>query len=111
MDIKEFLKFNWIKLVITLLLGIAGAVLVTLNMCFGPQGLLACFPNVFLKVAYVVLCPFMILQEVVNGSHLIFLFTSVLFFILQICYLYIISCIVHRIFRKNPISPMAPIVK
>ena len=103
MKLKEFLRFKWVKLIIFIIFAIISYKLILLNQCFGPgpnAPPLSCLNNIVLKLLYIFLIPFILLFDIINGKELIYYFTTILFFILQVIYIYILSCFIYFITKK-----------
>jgi hypothetical protein len=80
-----------------------------MNACIGPgpnAGPLACLGPIS-SIFYIILNPFILLARIINGRELIYLFTTILFIILQLLYTYILSSLIIFIIGKikNLLSP------
>jgi hypothetical protein len=102
MGLKELLKPNKWKIILFFIIGALVLFLEFMNSCLGPgpdAGALACLGPIS-SFFYIIINPFFLLARVINGRELIYLFTTILFILLQIFYVYILSSLIVFIIGK-----------
>jgi len=97
---REFFKLTKWKVIFTIVLAVIILFyFIPQTWCIGPKGFLACMNNVQ-KTVYIFLLPFLVAADILNGSSILYLFTTILFLIAQILYLYLLACVILFAFSK-----------